>query len=659
MPEAARLMVIVDSQGTVKLSEDLKKMGVTVDRTAKDSSTAMNELGKGLDGMSEKFLGVSTSSLAAMGPIAAGFAAVGAGAAYVKDAVDQFQEYAFTVQEVSRLTGASAIETSKLIQVSDDLRIEAGDLQTALTAAARKGIDVSTESIARLSNEYLALAPGVERSKFLMDNFGKSGMSMAKLMEQGAAGIRSMSSAVEAGLVVNEQGIKDAEEYAAAIDALNDSFLAIKYTVGGFALPAITGYMKNSAAGTKLQNEQNNTWMNAVPILQGLAMGYYYFAGAQEVASQKATEANDAADGRRESIEQYTTGTRAAIDVTDLMSDAEAEHAYRVQQNREAIAAAIPTIEEITKARDAYNKKLEESVAASLKANQAQAQEGVSDINVAVGLKGAPVGKFVETALSGYGDFLAKAGGSTAGLEDLYLAFGKVRQGGLDFVKVQDQVYAAMANGTIPLSNQKAALEALGLQAQTGKVDFEALMLQFGTQGASAEEANRMIKKLGEEGFQQIAPAVAPAETAIQKMNTELKKNIDQTTLAEEGVKGYKKALMETWLWIQGHNLDAAASFSVNGGTPGTVLNDPRDATSSSGFKEGANGLDYIVPPGYPNDSFPVRAQSGERVIVQTAAQQREGPAKGFKITVIGDLHINTATPETFGGDLLSAIGAV
>jgi hypothetical protein len=35
-----------------------------------------------------------------------------------------------------------------------------------------------------------------------------------------------------------------------------------------------------------------------------------------------------------------------------------------------------------------------------------------------------------------------------------------------------------------------------------------------------------------------------------------------------------------------------------------------------------AKGGDFIVPPGYPNDSYLMRVQSGERVIVQTPTQQ-------------------------------------
>jgi hypothetical protein len=37
---------------------------------------------------------------------------------------------------------------------------------------------------------------------------------------------------------------------------------------------------------------------------------------------------------------------------------------------------------------------------------------------------------------------------------------------------------------------------------------------------------------------------------------------------------------------------------------------------TGAGGPGGANGLDFVVPPGFPNDSFPFRAQSGERVQV-------------------------------------------
>ena len=50
----------------------------------------------------------------------------------------------------------------------------------------------------------------------------------------------------------------------------------------------------------------------------------------------------------------------------------------------------------------------------------------------------------------------------------------------------------------------------------------------------------------------------------------------------------------------------------------------------------GANGLDMIVPPGYPNDSFPVWAQSGERVTITPPGRGGAGGFGPVSISVSG-----------------------
>ncbi len=45
---------------------------------------------------------------------------------------------------------------------------------------------------------------------------------------------------------------------------------------------------------------------------------------------------------------------------------------------------------------------------------------------------------------------------------------------------------------------------------------------------------------------------------------------------------------------------------------------------------QAAAGIDFIVPPGYPNDSFPMRVQSGEHVRVTPAGQMNSGTGGGM-----------------------------
>jgi hypothetical protein len=53
--------------------------------------------------------------------------------------------------------------------------------------------------------------------------------------------------------------------------------------------------------------------------------------------------------------------------------------------------------------------------------------------------------------------------------------------------------------------------------------------------------------------------------------------------------------------------------------------------TGGPGGPQMAGGADFIVPPGYPNDSFPMRAQSGERVQVTPAG---ETARSGANVTI-------------------------
>lgn len=55
------------------------------------------------------------------------------------------------------------------------------------------------------------------------------------------------------------------------------------------------------------------------------------------------------------------------------------------------------------------------------------------------------------------------------------------------------------------------------------------------------------------------------------------------------------------------------------------TVNYQGDTSRLGGAPEGQHGLNFIVPPGFNRDNFPVFVSSGERVIVQTKSQQMHG----------------------------------
>lgn len=162
-----------------------------------------------------------------------------------KEVIELGQTYAQQVEDMSRLSGATVEDASRIIQVADDMRLSYSGVSTALKMYARQAAesgeaaDMSIETLARLSDQYLSLAPGVERTNFLLENFGRSGAEMGKLMEQGGDGIRSMAAAVDDSLVMTQEGIDAAEEYRLAMDEWGDATMGVKLELAQALLPVL------------------------------------------------------------------------------------------------------------------------------------------------------------------------------------------------------------------------------------------------------------------------------------------------------------------------------------------------------------------------------------------------------------------------------------
>jgi len=192
-----------------------------------ESKVAMQGMNKGAADAISSMTGLNLAGLGA-GVAIAGIATA------ARKAVTETVAYADAVRDMAKITGNSVEETSRLIQVADDLVISEEELGTALQGGVRKGIDVSIDGLSKLSDEYLKLEPGLERSKFLMDTFGRSGSSMAMFMEQGADGIRKMSASIDDSLVLTDEAINSAREYEKAMDDLGDSVQGVSYDIGTF-----------------------------------------------------------------------------------------------------------------------------------------------------------------------------------------------------------------------------------------------------------------------------------------------------------------------------------------------------------------------------------------------------------------------------------------
>lgn len=196
-----------------------------------------------------------------------------------KMTVDEAQKYDQQIRDVMLSTGATAEESSRLVQVVDDAGVSYSTLKTAMKMASKEGIEPNIASLQSLSDQYLKLAPGVERNQFLLDKFGKSGLDMARVMELGGSTIAKMNAEIDGGLVLTQEAIDQSEEYRKNVDELSDAFQAFKVTIGNAVIPVINDSidankqyaeaMKRAEEATGSTDRRTNQWVASLILQSG------------------------------------------------------------------------------------------------------------------------------------------------------------------------------------------------------------------------------------------------------------------------------------------------------------------------------------------------------------------------------------------------------
>lgn len=275
------------------------------------TSTTMNKV-------NTAFKQLTGFSLSAAGGVAAAGVAFQKMYQFVKQSVDETEKYVTTITDMSRFLGLNTEETSRLVQAADDLFISQEKLNTAMLAASRQGIDVSTEGLKDLSEQYLKLNPGVERAQFLMRNFGRSGSDMGKMMEIGADGIDEAMKSISDSMIVTEQSRINIENYKRSVDNLNDSWQGFKYTIGMKVIPELDLLMRVLTKG-KDEVEIHEQAVNALELRMSKLAGAAAFGNKAAAVALEELQAEyqaliSSTPGVTETIDDLGVKTHAASD---------------------------------------------------------------------------------------------------------------------------------------------------------------------------------------------------------------------------------------------------------------------------------------------------------------------------------------------------------
>jgi hypothetical protein len=214
------------------------------------------------DGAMNKFKAGGTAALDAVKANAGtmALAAGGAIAGFALKAIGDFQDLALEVDHFSDVTGIAAEEASKWVEVTGDVGIEAGVVESAINRM-NKEIGKGTEEFEKLGIEVVKTADGAvdtnetflntievlknikdptQRATVAAELLGKGWTGMAELIEMGSDTLRSSLDSVSDAKIIDEEEIDKAKRFRDTQDQLKGAFEDVSLAVGEFLIPALT-----------------------------------------------------------------------------------------------------------------------------------------------------------------------------------------------------------------------------------------------------------------------------------------------------------------------------------------------------------------------------------------------------------------------------------
>lgn len=182
-------------------------------------------------------------------------------------------ELANQVRGLQQVSGFTAEESSKLIQITDDLKIS----QESLLKVMQKNgdeFDYSIAGLGKMSDEYLALGSAQEKAEYMQKRFGKSWGDFVELMEQGSGRIIAAGEGINEALIFDQKALDDAREYEKQLDNIKDSWLAIQVAAGREALPIIANGLEAQADFMNSISEMESNGVSSYEAHRRAVMGY-------------------------------------------------------------------------------------------------------------------------------------------------------------------------------------------------------------------------------------------------------------------------------------------------------------------------------------------------------------------------------------------------
>ncbi len=377
--------------------------------------------------------------------------------------IGQTMALAKEVRDAARAMGTSYQESSRLIALSGDLEISTGTLTTAFKALSVKELPATIDSLKKLSAQYITLPTQVDKNKFAMDNFAKSGLEMEKILELGPAKIDAMAASHEKyGIILDEKAIVATENFRLALDDAQDEIKGVTTTLTIGLLPSLTNALNkfNEFADAWNKNKNFLDWMKWEAGQQAIAA----FSGAEDQAAIATQKLNESLANGTQAFGEFTPevvanyqAAQKLANSTKVVADDTAETRHQIDLIRKSFTSYTGVVKIVDKATDGaaqamgfYAKRAREadrnsrSLAAGLKATS-DAQKALADAQL---------------------EWTQGVGQDAAGLLGKYLW-----EGGTKYAAALQQIDEHTGTNLVEQKAYNDSMEALNLAYSTGKIN--------------------------------------------------------------------------------------------------------------------------------------------------------------------------------------------
>lgn len=531
MPTQDELLLKISEQGASDAAQGVDHVADGLDTLADKQSKVADSAAKSEKGFKGLKIGLADlkAGLDMVGNVA------GKVIDFFKESIDQTVEYAAQVRDLSRAIGANAEESSSLIQVADDVGVSVGTLEAAFKAALKNGIQPNIENLAKLADEYNNITDPVMRSQFAMEKFGRAGLDMAKLLEQGGDAIKGAAEeAKKLGLTLDEAAVKEARQFEIQLDNMGDKVDALKLKIGKGLLPVVNQFLDTMDRGIQTADLLANGTTQ-------LGDAFTFTAEKMQIdlinGKMTIDQYNAGIQGMAASVKQWDADTGAALQTQYTMTAAqqaataefykvtgaintkalvEKNNAEIAKTAAEAEAIRTEQVQAASNAQDRYyqalanvaQKESEEAAAkdAAAKADaiyRASVSETIGKIDsMAQSLAKSTDAQAKQMLAQGALDAIRQAQekgivsaeGAAKATDAVLLRYGLATDKSLAMAKGQQAINDALLAGQIPLDKFVTSIGDIPKAADDGKISMDDLA-KFGikpTTGATVEQTGKV-----------------------------------------------------------------------------------------------------------------------------------------------------------------------